>query len=395
MTEATPRLLALLLAVTSIAILASNVSAFAAVTFKHLRSTNQIDILLIQGEFEATDDLRSLTHELDTFPTRLISFHSTGGDRSAAMAFGRQIRGLGLTTLQISGSTCRSSCLLAYLGGVERYAEPGSVIIWANSFADEGQGTLPSTLNTATLQYLSEMGVAAGLLDFSLALDPRVAHALTVRELHQFRVVSDTAQRTDGATNSEAMGTSESVETALEFYRQFNLISSGSKSTATTFLKNSYADTVLYYGKSLTAEKVLIEKQAFADRWPSRIYTVRTGSARASCSNTCAIFGVVDWYASSSARKKSASGSVNLALVWNPTTGKIIAETGKVVETDKGAKAPDRITRRWLVDSTNCTLSREKGTVDTVSCQSQTTLAAELRDAGWCPVPFGGWQPCP
>jgi hypothetical protein len=337
--------------------------ANAAVTYKHLSSTNGVKVLLVQGQFEPSDDPQLIAHELDTFPTKLVAFYSLEGDPSVAMKFGREIRGLGLTTLQIKSSACISSCLLAFIGGVERFAEPDSIVLQQASFlasSGGGQGLLQDAASAAlTIKpYLSEMAVAPELFDLTLSMQPNTTRTLTDAEARQLRLVTvapDAAEASNGTTTAvqTSMATSEAVETALGFFRQFNAVWSSPKDAALAFLKNSYADTLSYYGKQLSAADVLSEKRAFADRWPIRIYAVRTGAAHASCAETCSVFGIVDWYTSSRARQKSSSGAVNFVLVWNPTTGKILSETGKVIETDKNSAAPDRIIRRWIVDATN------------------------------------------
>lgn len=374
--------------------------AHAALTYKHLASTNGVNVLLIQGQFDPTDDPNVIAHELDSFPTKLVSFFSTGGDRPAAMKFGRTIRGLGLTTLQIKNSSCTAACLLTFLGGVERYAEAGSITVQASSFldsSDAGQGVLSAaeTAEPVVKQYLTEMGAAPELFDLSQAQSDTPRY-LSEAEVRQMRVTTDpslSARQPDEQAQG-SMATSEAVETALGFFNQFNAAWSQPKQSAMSFLRNSYADSLTYYGKQLSAAAVLAEKETFADRWPSRIYAVRNGTAHASCSNTCAIFGIVDWYASSLVRQKSSSGAVNFALVWNPTTGKILSETGKVIETDKNPGAQDRIIRRWIVDATNCRLSGQTGPADAAACQSQDQLGKELNVVGWCYQAGIGWQYC-
>ncbi|MBO9102187.1 MULTISPECIES: hypothetical protein [unclassified Rhizobium] len=374
--------------------------AHAALMYRHLASTNGVNVLLIQGQFEPTDDPNVMAHELDSFPTKLVSFLSAGGDRPTAMKFGRTIRGLGLTTLQIKNSSCTATCLLAYLGGVERYAEAGSIAVQASGFlnsSDAGQGVLSAaaTAEPIVKQYLSEMGVVPELFDLS-QVQSETPRYLSEAEVRQMRVTTDPSISTGRPAEQVqgSMATSEAVETALGFFNQFNAAWSQPKQLAMSFLRNSYADSLTYYGKQLSAAAVLAEKEAFADRWPARIYAIRSGTAHASCSNTCAIFGIVDWYASSLVRQKSSSGAVNFALVWNPTTGKILSETGKIIETDKNPGAPDRIIRRWIVDATNCRLSSQEGPTDAAACQSQNQLGKQLNVAGWCYQAGIGWQYC-
>ena len=227
---------------------------YAAIAYKHLSSTAGINVLLLQGSFEAADDPQQLAHELDTFPTKFVAFFSPGGDRSATMKFGRMIRGLGLTTLQIKSSPCLASCLLAFAGGVERHAEPGSIVIQQSAFieaSDAGQGVLSAgaTAEAIVKPYLAEMGIAPELFDFSQAQAGDASRDLNQDEALQLKIT--TGQGTLSASQSggqvqQAMAPSEAIETALGFFGQFNAAWSQPKQTAMNFLMNSYADSLTY-----------------------------------------------------------------------------------------------------------------------------------------------------
>src|SRR5690606_33687559 len=94
-----------------------------------------------------------------------VTFDSRGGNISSAMRIGRAIRASGVSTLQIRSNECASACALAFLGGVARNADPGSIGVHQSSFSadaelDSNAATTAVQLITAEiLDYIIEMGV--------------------------------------------------------------------------------------------------------------------------------------------------------------------------------------------------------------------------------------------
>jgi hypothetical protein len=176
-------------------------------------------------------------------------------------------------------------------------------------------------------------------------------------------------------------------EAALQVFQEMQR--AWSTDEGMSFLSNNYADSVEYYGSQRSKADVINEKQQFTVRWPMRIYSIRWGTAHASCFDTCTVFGVVDWYTYSPARRKAASGSVNAVISWDPATHKILAENGKITVSDKSVLGPDRIIRQWLTDSAACSLSFSQD-----ACNSQALLLTQLSNSGWCRRPDATWGPC-
>lgn len=83
--------------------------------------------LVINGVFEFSDDPMQLVDEYTQYQADYISFDSPGGNVVTAIRFGRAIRALNARTLQIRALECASACAFAFVGGVERFAEPGSI----------------------------------------------------------------------------------------------------------------------------------------------------------------------------------------------------------------------------------------------------------------------------
>lgn len=151
---------------------------------------------MIRGEFVFGDDVQALMDEARDFQPSLVSFHSGGGNVDAAMRFGRAIRTLGLSTVQIRSAECASACALTFLGGAQRFAEAGSIGVHRASFSGAlGAGSQDAVsavqaLTAAIISYMIEMGADPGLLQLSLSTDSSDMRYLTSTEMRQYRVTT-------------------------------------------------------------------------------------------------------------------------------------------------------------------------------------------------------------
>ncbi|QPC89734.1 SH3 domain-containing protein [Mesorhizobium sp. INR15] len=125
-----------------------------------------------------------------------VTFQSPGGNIQKAIDLGRLIRRLGLSTIQFRAVECASACSLAFLGGVLRFAEPGSIGVHKSSFSgdlalnteDAVSGIQQMTADTIT--YMIEMGVDPALLQLSLQYDSDDIRYLSKSEMERYRVVT-------------------------------------------------------------------------------------------------------------------------------------------------------------------------------------------------------------
>ncbi|MDK4717769.1 hypothetical protein PH552_00205 [Rhizobium sp. CNPSo 3968] len=361
----------------------------AAIRFAHLRASNS-DILLIQGTFEPGDLPDKLEAEVKSSTPKFIAFSSTGGDVDAAMEYGRAVRRLKLSTIQVSGSKCEAACLFAFVGGVQRFAEDGSLIVNRNL---RSPGPTGQQENADKLKiYFTELGLDPSFLPFVTGLADGDRRVLSLVDMAGFGIVTGQPTPYVAPSAEETAVPDESPSTmaneaALQFFQEMQR--TWSTNEGMLFLANNYGDSVIYYGSQRSKSDVLTEKQQFAIRWPVRIYAIRPGTAHASCFDTCAVFAIVDWYTYSPARKKSASGVVNAVMTWDPVTHKILAENGKITTSDKSVVGPDRIIRRWLTDSAVCSLTYSQD-----ACNSQSQLLTQLASGGWCRRSDSTWGQC-
>lgn len=361
----------------------------AAIRFAHVKAANN-DILLIQGTFEPTDLPDKLEAEIKNSPAKLIAFNSPGGDTNAAIGYGRIIRRMKLSTLQVSGSKCEAACLLAFAGGMQRFAEDASIVV-DRTLLSPGSSDQQTSIDR-NKAYFAEMGLDPSLFTFVTGLADGDRRVLSLIDMAGFGLVTGQPTPYVAPTAEETAVSNEPPSTALndaalQFFQEMQR--TWSTNEGMFFLANNYGDSIVYYGTQRSKADVLNEKQQFAERWPVRIYAVRSGTAHAACFDICTVFAVVDWYTYSPARKKSSSGAVNAVMTWDPATHKILAENGKITTKDSSVAGPDRIIRRWLTDNATCSLSYAQD-----ACNSQALLLTELSNSGWCRKPDATWGPC-
>lgn len=150
---------------------------------------------LVSGTFEYNDDFSELSAIARRHGIWAVTFNSDGGSPVAAMRLGKLIRALGLSTFQLRGLDCVSACSLAFLGGVERMAQPGAIGV--HQAYIEGDSTDKDTavagiqmLTGSILAYLQEMGVDGRLMQIWLSVEASDMRYLTQAEMVDLHVVT-------------------------------------------------------------------------------------------------------------------------------------------------------------------------------------------------------------
>jgi len=374
--------------------------AHAAVSIERLQIDGGQTILVVRGEFEFTDKPEKLIAEAAASGARAVTFDSNGGNVHAAMAFGRAIRSLGGETIQLRAAECASACALAFVGGVRRTADPGSIGVHQSSFsgdaAIDGHEAVAAVqaMTAEIMSYLMEMGVDPKLLQLSLSIPSSDIRYLTAGEMRQFGVTNSTPSTNQAvdptdyntpAVKPMATSTAPSdADRALRFVAEYHDAWSRPNAQALAFMSTAYADTVTFYGKAVSRDEVLREKAVFADRWPKRAYSVKHGSERVVCASTCTVSGTVEWFAHSPRRAKSSSGVADFSLIWDPSTSRIMSETGKVLTTDRKAREPARIISQWHDQNGDCRGGSGDSAETWKACDRREAIGAKLEAVGWC-----------
>ncbi|RKD73882.1 hypothetical protein BJ928_101230 [Rhizobium sp. WW_1] len=155
-----------------------------------------ITYITVSGSFEADDDLSLFRDKAVSSHAIFVGFDSGGGNVSKALELGRLIRSLGLSTLAVRSAECSSACSLSFLGGVGRFAEPGSIGVHKSSFSDtkgmdvEAAVAAVQRQTADVITYMNEMGVDPGLLQLTLRYDSNDMRYLSSSEMTEFRVTT-------------------------------------------------------------------------------------------------------------------------------------------------------------------------------------------------------------
>ncbi|MEQ8781014.1 MAG: DUF6384 family protein [Roseibium album] len=156
-------------------------------------------LIIVAGEFSPDDDLGLLEFLLRNRDVHYVTFDSLGGNVSTAMKIGRVLRQHNVTTVMTRRTECASACVFAFVGGVERLAQPGSIGLHQTSLngdahlePDAAVSAIQST-TAGLLAYLSEMGLKADLLQIMLSIPPHDLRYLTGTEMAEFGVTTPDA----------------------------------------------------------------------------------------------------------------------------------------------------------------------------------------------------------
>lgn len=207
--------------------------ARAAITYTVESFADGSRFVIISGPIDSSDDLAPLRRLIEIERVRVATFISPGGNVVKAMELGRLIRAHGLMTVQLRSGECSSACALAFMGGVIRSAEPGSIGVHKASFSDTSQiGVADAVaavqqLTAEEIGYMTEMGVDPGLLQLALQYDSNDVRYLSSSEMERYGVTTrgpdgpsaeavppaPSASPTPAAVASLPAGTEESTKT--------------------------------------------------------------------------------------------------------------------------------------------------------------------------------------
>ncbi|EJJ28479.1 hypothetical protein [Rhizobium sp. CF142] len=169
-------------------------NASADIAIERVPIDNSVPVLLLKGKFSQADNPELLAREVKASGASVIIFDSNGGQVVSAMAYGRMIRSLGLSTLQLRSFQCASACALAFVGGVNREADPGAIGVHQSSFSPdsdiEGSAAVAAiqSMTAEIMAYLIEMGVDPKLLQLSLSVPSDDMRYLTANEMQDYKV---------------------------------------------------------------------------------------------------------------------------------------------------------------------------------------------------------------
>jgi hypothetical protein len=180
--------------------------AKANLTYVPERTDGGESFLIISGEIEATDDLSKFVSAVQASGAKGVVFNSPGGNVAKAIELGRLIRSFRLATVQLRSAECTSACSLAFMGGLPRFAQPGSIGVHKSSFSDNttlGVADAVSQVQQMTanvIAYMTEMGVDPGLLQLALTYNSDDIRYLSGSEMEQYHLALTGTKQNDVQT---------------------------------------------------------------------------------------------------------------------------------------------------------------------------------------------------
>ncbi len=333
-----------------VALLASGALLLAApagaVTYKEARTGDGTPYIVIVGAFEFHDAAESLARAVARSGAIFVTFDSPGGNVDSAIRHGRMIRTLGLDTLQIRAAECASACSLAFLGGVRRSAEAGSIGVHRSSFSPDSvsdPNAAVAAIQQVTAQvmsYIAEMGADPTLLSISYSYDVTDMRYLSAGEMRQFRITNDPGSQQFSAAPIPYVPAlpppppSLSVQAATELVQSLLTMHTLVEDTAMPRVRQTYAANVDYYGKSVPLADVVRDKQDYFRRWPERAYEVEPGTISVSCTGTiCNVSGTYRWAVRSYPRNRQAAGAATFIYMIDTSQGmKVVGEISEVTD---------------------------------------------------------------
>ncbi|CAM5518207.1 hypothetical protein MAUB1S_08647 [Mycolicibacterium aubagnense] len=311
-----------------------------------------IRVVAVGGEFLANEPLDAFMDAVFKNRATFVVFNSEGGNVMTAIRLGRLIRTAGLNTYQLRQIDCVSACALAFMGGVNRAAEPGSIGVHRSSFspdasvstADAVAGVQALTANIIT--YLNDMGVDPKLLALALSYDRSDMRYLSSSEMADLRVttmdVALLAPTTPGTQARVQPGPApsetdaqhrEAENAALTLVKELIEQQDSNVNMAIGYVAATYAPRVDYYGKLKDLTEVIADKRGYFQRWPERGYRIRDDSVIVTCANErCMVSGTYDWIVRNTVRNKQARGAARFSYTLTiGTYPKVVAEGGEVI----------------------------------------------------------------
>jgi hypothetical protein len=271
----------------------------------------------------------------------IVFISSPGGNLKAGIEIGRAIHRKGFRTAV--ADVCASACALAWLAGSQRFASEDSRIGFHVAYSGGVQKLESGMGNAIVGLYVGELGFRENVVTYITSASPNDMQWLSFRDAALLGIdvdVLDVAvpgQPRSGSAPHAPPSYSPSAPTpeaaAVALIKDLVTSDMARGRDALTMVRNTYADWLNYYGKKSSFASVYADKQRYFERWPTRSYSIRESTLKASCdAKYCFVTGVYDWQVASAARRKSASGVASFGYVLERVADnlRVVSEEGEV-----------------------------------------------------------------
>ncbi len=299
-------------------------------------------LIAIDGELELSD-IDSFRAKAELLPVgrTTVEFRSKGGRLLAGIRIGAQIRAKRFNTVVPDGAQCASACALAWLGGARRFVGEDSSVGFHTAYILKTAGPAESGPGNAILgAYLNQIGLSEEAILYITHAAPTSVQWMSLEEAAEYGIVVAKLPPTgvsvpsgDAVGPQHPQGSPE--QRAIDFVHSLFERWSGPNAELLAALDRLYTEKVLYHGKSMPRQSVLLSKRRFANRWSQRNYAIRPGSLSATCAGaggTCRVKGTMSWKLHEGKTTTSSRGVASFAysIVLKDAGPQISAETDTV-----------------------------------------------------------------
>lgn len=167
---------------------------------------DQVPVVIVDGDFLEGDE-KKFTQVALANDMAIIVLNSYGGSTLAGIEIGKVIRLKGYWTYVPAEAVCASACSYAWLGGIQRYLEPGGKIGFHASYVQENGINKESGVGNAIVgAYLNSLGLSQYAIAYISTAPPESMTWMTIEDAQsvgiEFKVV-DANGETDKARNEQ------------------------------------------------------------------------------------------------------------------------------------------------------------------------------------------------
>lgn len=318
----------------------SGTASAANIQVEHLDTASAL--IMLEGDLELAD-IDSFRSKIANIQHATVAFRSDGGSLLAGIRIGMLIRTNNFITVVPDGAQCASACAVAWLGGPRRFMGMGSKVGFHAAYVQKGSTTTESGPGNAVLgAYLDQLGLPEDAIVYITQASPNSMKWLSMDEaaMHGIDVSLLPPVDAPGAPEQNVVASRQAMPDnmtgrATDFVRSLASRWSGSNADTLAALDSVYADQVLYHGKLVPRQEVLLDKRRFAEKWPQRSYKIRPHSITTTCYEEfqiCRVQAVVEReLANAKAHAKSRDvANIEYRVAPAGQTLKIAAETSQL-----------------------------------------------------------------
>ena len=312
-------------------------------------------LVIVKGELELSD-AASFRTTVASLPKAIILLEGPGGNLIAGMAIGNIIRQRNFITFV--DTVCASACALAWLGGTGRFVSKDALIGFHAAYR-KSDGGESGQANALVGKYLGDLGLSYDAIAYITSASPRSMEWMTKAEAAAKGIemsIYDPAAKEADTTEQQLS------KRAGDFLNQLYTAVNANNNVGFTFLGSVYADTVNYFGETLTRDQTYEKVTRFFERWPDREYRPRKETVKINCTVrtlACSLNGILEFSAKSMERNEHSAGTATFEfdITFANAKGqpKVTKEGGAVLASTKvpilaGTPAPappQRIRRDW------------------------------------------------